>query len=273
MPHTTHDGPGRQPPRPGARPARGRSVGEFAELTGVSVRTLRHYEACGLLSPQRQPNGYRSYGPAEEDRMQQVLLYRELGMSLADIRRALDDPGFDRRAALERHLEALVARRARLDGIIASVQRTLAETDGGARMRADEKFEAFKQGLVHENERRFGAEVRERWGDEAADASNARLMGLGEEEFRQASELEATVRREVVAGLADGDPEGAHARAAASAHAGWLRAFWPDGAYTPEAHASLAQMYLDDGRFRAYYDAWAPGAAEFLVRAIRTCGV
>ena len=52
-----------------------------------------------------------------------------------------------------------------------------------------------------------------------------------------------------------------------------LRAFWPDGAYTPQAHASLAQMCLEDGRFRAYYDAWAPGAAEFLVRAIRTCGV
>ncbi|MGN0075545.1 MAG: TipAS antibiotic-recognition domain-containing protein [Parafannyhessea sp.] len=130
------------------------------------------------------------------------------------------------------------------------------------------KFEALKRDLVEKNERAYGAEVRDRWGDAAADAANARLMGLSREEFERARRLEAEVRAEVLAGLADGDPDGSHGAAAARAHAGWLQLFWPKGTYTPEAHALLAQSYLADERFRAYYEAWAPGAAEFLIRAI-----
>lgn len=249
------------------------TVGEFAKLTGVSIRTLHHYDAYGLLHPQRQANGYRTYGPAEVDRMQEILLYRELGMGLADIRQILDSPGFDRRHALAKHLQGLQARRDRLDKVIASVQRSLDEMDGGAPMDANEKFDAFKKNLIQENEAKYGAEVRERWGDEAADDSNARVMSMGQDEFQHAAELEATVKREVLAGLSDGDSDGAHARAAAQAHADWLRVYWPEGNYSPEAHASLAQMYLDDQRFRAYYEAWAPGAAEFFVHAIQKSGM
>lgn len=135
-------------------------------------------------------------------------------------------------------------------------------------MSADEKFEAFKQELVDANEREYGQEVRGRWGDEAVDASNQRLMGLSRADFERAQKLEGDVRSEVLAGLTDGDADGSHGAAAASAHAAWLRLFWPEGTFSPQAHAGLAQMYLADDRFRAYYDAWAPGATEFLVRAI-----
>lgn len=135
------------------------------------------------------------------------------------------------------------------------------------------KFEAFKRDLVEKNERTYGAEVRDRWGNAAADAANARVMGLSQAEYERAQKLEAEVRAEVLAGLADGDPDGAHAAPAARAHAGWLQAFWPKGTYTPEAHVLLARSYLADERFRAYYEAWAPGAAEFLVRAIEAAGV
>lgn len=251
-----------------ADPQRTYSVGEFSSLTGVTVRTLYHYESLGLLHPRRLPNGYRQYGRADVDRMQQVLILRELGMGLADIARNLDVPPAKQRQALRHHLEQLRRQRERLDGIIASVEATLAELDGGSSMSTDEKFEAFKQGLVDENERTYGQEVRGRWGDEAADASNQRLMGLSREEFERAQQLEADVRREVLAGLADGDADGSHGAAAASAHAAWLRLFWPEGTFSPQAHAGLAQMYLADDRFRAYYDAWAPGATEFLVHAI-----
>lgn len=93
-------------------------------------------------------------------------------------------------------------------------------------------------------------------------------MGLSRADFERAQKLEGDVRSEVLAGLADGDADGSHGAAAASAHAAWLRLFWPEGTFSPQAHAGLAQMYLADNRFRAYYDAWAPGATEFLVRAI-----
>lgn len=140
-------------------------------------------------------------------------------------------------------------------------------------MGANEKFDAFKRSLVQENEAKYGKEVRERWGKEAADASNAHVMNMEQDEFQHAADLEATVKREVLAGLSNGDPNGAHAQAAAQAHADWLRVYWPEDSYSAEAHANLAQMYLDDQRFRAYYEAWAPGSAEFLVRAIQMSGV
>ena len=165
------------------------TVHELAELSGVTVRTLHHYDDVGLVRAQRAANGYRLYGPAEVDRLQHALLFRECGMALADVKRLLDDPAFDVRTALSGHLRELRSRRERLDGLIASVQKTLACMEGNEPMKDEEKFEAFKQGLVEENERKHGAEVRERWGDEAADASNAKVMGMNEDQWKRTQEL------------------------------------------------------------------------------------
>ena len=142
----------------------GYTVHELAELSGCTVRTLHHYDELGLVRARRASNGYRRYGAAEVDRLHQVLLYRECGMPLAAIGRLLDDPAFDARDALAGHLRELHARKRRLDGLIASVEKTLAYMEGSATMEDEERFEAFKQGLVDENEQRYGKEVRERWG-------------------------------------------------------------------------------------------------------------
>ena len=240
----------------------GYTVHELAALSGCTVRTLHHYDELGLVRAQRAANGYRRYGPAEVDRLQQVLLYRECDMPLADIGRLLDDPAFDARDALAGHLRELHARKERLDGLIASVEKTLACMEGSTSMEDQEKFEAFKQGLVDENERRYGEEVRERWGDDAADASNAKLMGMSVEQYRRTQELEQ-------AAIEAGDPAGEDALRAADLHRQWLCAFWKDGTYSKAAHRGIAEMYVADDRFRAYYEVVAPGAAEFLRDAIR----
>ena len=122
----------------------GYTVHELAELSGCTVRTLHHYDELGLVRAQRASNGYRRYGAAEVDRLHQVLLYRECGMPLAAIGRLLDDPAFDARDALAGHLRELHARKQRLDGLIASVEKTLACMEGSATMEDEEKFEAFK---------------------------------------------------------------------------------------------------------------------------------
>lgn len=245
------------------------TVHELAALSGCTVRALHHYDEIGLVRPQRGANNYRRYGPAEVDRLQQVLLYREAGLPLADIKRLLDDPAFDVRTALAGHLRDLRARRERIDGLIASVEKTLAAREGKATMEDNEKFEAFKRGLVDENEQKYGAEVRERWGDAAADASNAKVMGMSEGQYRRTQELEAQMREALLAGMDAGDPAGEDAQRAADLHRQWLCEFWADGAYSKEAHAGLAEGYVADERFKAYYDAIAPGAAEFLRDAIK----
>ena len=200
------------------RAERGYTVHELAALSGCTVRTLHHYDELGLVRAGRAANGYRRYGPAEVDRLQQVLLYREAEMPLADIKQ-------------------LHARKERLDGLIASVEKTLASMEGDDPMKDEEKFEAFKQGLVDENEKKYGKEVRERWGDDAADASNAKLMGMTEEQYRATQELEREIRDALVAAMETGDPASEEAHHAADLHRQWLCRFWKDGTYSKAAHA------------------------------------
>ena len=86
------------------------TVKELARLTGLTPRTLRYYDAVGLLCPCRgRENDYRFYGPQEVERLQQILLYRDMGLPLEEIKRLLDAPGFDREAALREHLDRLRA--------------------------------------------------------------------------------------------------------------------------------------------------------------------
>lgn len=127
-----------------------------------------------------------------------------------------------------------------------------------------EKFSAFKRELIEENEAKYGKEAREKWGDEAVDASNANVMGLTEEQWERTRGVEAELREQLLAGLAKGDPWCEEAQRAAALHKEWLCVFWKKGTYSPQAHMGLAAGYVADERFKAYYDAWAPGAAEFL---------
>ena len=129
------------------------SIQELAALTGVTSRTLRWYDRIGLLKARRLDNGYRCYGPAEVDRLQQILFYRELGVELEQIRRILDDPAFDPSTALRQHLEALLRQQERVRGLIHTVERTLQSLERKCPMSDKEKFEAFKRQAVEENER------------------------------------------------------------------------------------------------------------------------
>lgn len=244
------------------------SVHELAGLSGVSVRTLHHYDSIGLLCPYRADNKYRVYGQEEVDRLQQILLYREVGLGLADIKALLDDASFDAEQALVDHLACLVEQRERTDKLIASVEKTLANRKGAISMSDQEKFEGFKKKLVEDNEKKYGKEARAAYGDDAVDASNAKMMGMTEERYAATQDVEAAMREELLAAMEKGDPAGPHAQKAADFHRQWLTAFWKEGQYSKPAHRGLAEMYVADERFKQYYDAIAPGAAEFLRDAI-----
>lgn len=244
------------------------TVRQLAELSGVSVRTLHHYDDVGLVRPMRAANNYRRYGPAEVARLQQVLLYREAGMSLPSIKSLLDDPSFDARDALKGHLADLRSQRERIDGLIASVQETLASLEREEGMDDEKRFQAFKRNLVEENERRYGKEARRRYGDEAVDAGNARLFGMSKGQWERTQAIEQAMAEALIAGMAAGDPAGEDALRAADLHRRWLCAFWKEGAYSKDAHRGLAQLYRCDERFKEHYEAMAPGATEFLCAAI-----
>ena len=245
------------------------TVKALADLAGVTPRTLRWYDQTGLLKPLRTTEaGYRLYGPPQLDRLQDILFYRELGLDLTSIRAILDDPAFDRQTALQSHLTELKARRARLDDLILTVQRTIDDIKGGTKMTDQEKFEAFKRNAVAAMEAAHGAESRQKYGDAEVDRANACVLALTQEEYTAWKALGDEILQALAAAVQAGaDPAGPEGQRVAVLHRRWLSYSWE--AYTPQAHAGLAELYVSDPRFTAYYDREVSGCAAFLRDAVR----
>lgn len=243
------------------------TVQKLGKMAGISTRTLRYYDEIGILKPARiNSSGYRIYGEAEVDRLQQIMFYRELGVSLDSIKDIINSPDFDAAAALIEHRERLVEKRQQLDLLIANVDKTIALKDGRIKMTDKEKFEGFKQKILDDNEKKYGKEVREKYGNDVVDASNKMIKNMTEEQYTDWQRLAVSVSETLKEAFATGDPAGELAQKAADMHRKWLSYTWNH--YTKEAHAGLAQMYVYDERFRAYYDKEQPGRAAFLRDAI-----
>lgn len=249
------------------------TTAEVVRLSGVTSRTLRHYDAIGLLPPAgTAPGGQRLYGRAELLRLQQVLVLRELGVGLPAIGEILaaddahaDAPGAPgpagavRAARLREHRTALLAERDRLDRLAATVASTIDSLEGGTAMPAEQIYEGF-------DHRRYEAEARERWGADAVDRSTRTYEAMSDAE-RAAHQREADAVNAGLAGhLAAGTPVADDAvRALVARHHAWMSLFWSPDA---ERYRCVGAMYVDDPRFTATYDAVAPGLARYLRDAI-----
>ncbi|MGV3262237.1 MerR family transcriptional regulator [Cytobacillus pseudoceanisediminis] len=243
------------------------TVQKLAQMAGVSSRTLRYYDEIGILKPARtNSSGYRIYGQQEVDRLQQILFYRELGISLDQIKEIISAPAFDAADALKEHREKLLEKRKQLDLLITNVEKTIASAEGRTTMSDKEKFEGFKKKMIEDNEEQYGKEIREKYGDETVDKSNAKLMNMTQEEHEAVTKLAEEVNTALAEAMQTGDPAGELAQKAADLHKQWITFYWSE--YSKESHAGLAEMYVADERFKAYYDKIRPGAAEFLRDAI-----
>ena len=236
-----------------------KTVHEVSALTGVSIRTLQYYDRIGLLPPARRTEaGYRMYDEKALERLQQILLFRALEFPLEDIKKILENPGFDRLQALDDQITLLKMRRQHLDGLIAMAERM--KTEGVNEM----SFGAFDTAKMDE----FAAQAKARWGKtkeyrefeekdkgRAPDAKRA----LGEEMMG----IFAALGR-----LRESDPAGEDAQALVAR----LQAFITEHYYacTDEILLSLGQMYAAGGEFTENIDrAGGPGTADFACRAIR----
>jgi MerR family transcriptional regulator, thiopeptide resistance regulator len=238
------------------------TIGEVARLAGVTTRTLRHYDAVGLLRPSgAAAGGRRLYGRAELLRLQQVLVLRELGVDLATVAEILaeDDVGTPaeavRRDRLRTHHARLLAERDRFDRLARTVESTLRSMEGGTEMPAKDLYAGFDNS-------QYEAEARERYGDAEVDRSNAAWERLGPDGRAAFAEETAAIGRGLAALLTEGaDVTDPRVQALVRRHHEQIATFW-----TPsrEAYVGLGQMYVDDERFTATYDAYAPGLAPYL---------
>lgn len=244
------------------------TIGELAQLSGVTVRTLHHYDELGLVgASQRSPTGYRLYSDEDVLRLQQVLLLRELGFPLARIAQVLDDPGYRRADALREHRAALLARRDRLDAMLAAVDASLRLEEGNVMKPEDAKslFDGFDPAA-------YADEAEQRWGNTDAYRESARrTKKYGQAEWdairREADAIYARLGELMREGAAPADPR---VRAIVEAHRAHIdRWFYP---CSPAMHAGLAELYVSDPRFTANLDKVAPGFARFLHDAILAAG-
>jgi DNA-binding transcriptional MerR regulator len=241
-------------------------VGELARLAHVSVRTLHHYDAIGLLhSSGRSEAGYRMYTGADLERLQQVLFYRELGFPLEEIRRLVADPAFDRHAALLGQRELVADKSARLRALLELIDHTLASLEGWTTMSDEEMFEAFGDFDPREHEQ----EAKERWGHmEAYEESARRARGYTKEDWAVVKSEGDAINADMAALLDAGVPaDDVRAMDVAERHRLII-----DGRFYPcshEMHTNLGEMYVADPRFTAAYEKVRPGLAQYTRDAIR----
>ncbi len=234
-----------------------KTVRQVCELTGLTPRTLRHYDAIGLLKPTAVTQaGYRLYDEAALERLQLILLFRELEFPLKDIVAILDTPGFDRQAALTDQIKLLELRRDHLTRLIQQAKKLQEE---GSVM----DFQAFDHGEMDA----YAQEVKERWGATAAyQESQERLKNKTKEELDAMGQKLLKLLAQLGA-LRQRGPASAEVRKKVEE----LQNFITEHYYTctPEILAELGQMYVQDPRMRENIDAvGGPGTAAFAAQAI-----
>lgn len=242
------------------------SVGQVAGFAGVTVRTLHHYDDIGLLVPsERSHAGHRRYSDADLDRLQQILFYRELGFPLDEVAALLDDPDTDPREHLRRQHELLTARIEKLQKMAAAVEQAMEARTMGINLTPEERFEVFGD----KDPEQYAEETEARWGGTEAYAETQRRAATYTKEdwTRIKAEVEDWEQR-YTALMAAGEPAtGEHAMDLAEEHRRHIGAWYFECPY--EMHRCFADMYVDDERFKAYYDSMRQGLAEHLREAIK----
>ncbi len=240
-----------------------RTVKELADLSGVSVRTLHHYDFIGLLKPsERSEAGYRLYGRAEYLRLQQILFYREMGISLEEIGKILDAPDFDLVSSLKRHRHDLLERKDHILSLVRTIDRTLEMLSGKEEDMLTEKqlYEGFSPEEIDGIKR----EVREKFDPLLVAESDRRVRSMTRAEWARIKE-EGERLACALADLMDRDPSDPEVQKRIADHHRWIENFYPCHA---EIYRGLADLYVEDSRFRAHYDKYREGLVDFMKPAM-----
>ena len=152
-------------------------IKEAAQLSGVSVKTLYHYDKIGLLVPLKSENGYRTYSQEDLERLQIILYYKYLGFSLEKIAELLKEEKTDLLPHLTRQLDYLTQERQHLDTLISTLQKTIQEQKGERKMTIEEKFTGFS----YQDHQKYQQEAVEKYGQEVMDQALERQKGHEDE--------------------------------------------------------------------------------------------
>lgn len=247
-------------------------IKQFSKLVGVSVRMLHHYDKIGLLTPERihRDNGYRYYGAKNFERVQQILLFKELGFGLKEIRGFLDSESFDFKAALSMQRNLLNLKKQRLEKIVKYIDICLHSSDNQLTMEnnMNEEMKSALDETAIENEKiKYAQEAREKWGHtDSYKQSQKKLAKYNKSDIESLKDKQQQIYLELAELMPKGikDPsvqEKVHE----------ARMFINDNWYecSVQQFVALGHMYVADERFKQQIDKSGEGLAEFLNQAIQ----
>lgn len=245
------------------------SVQELAKLANTSRRTLQYYDDIGLLRAERTGNKeYRRYDKEHLLRLQQILFFRELDFSLKEISKIMNSPQFDMRKALEDHRALIQIRRKRLDDLIRTIDGTIIRLQANKDKKMKNNNDAVSdEGLYSsfskEEEKKYAAEAKERWGHtDAYKQSQERYGKMSDREKEKVAIDGDALMKEIARAFKAGDGATSESvQKLIARHYEGLRTFYDPN---PEIYRGLAEMYVADERFTAFFDRYAHGLAPFM---------
>ena len=236
-------------------------IKEFADFTGVSVRTLHYYDEIELLKPAivDEQTGYRYYDQQSLERMQEILFYRELDFSLKSICSILSSPDYDKDKAMKEQKRLLVLKKQRLERIIEALD---------AYQKGENVMKAFDNTEFEAARKQYEEEAKEKWGKTAAYAEYAKkAQGYSKDKQNEIMAGMQDILKEFALCMQDGEkPESTQAQELVKK----LQAYITANYYTctNEILAGLGKMYVADERFKKNMDSHAEGTAEYVSEAI-----
>ncbi len=239
------------------------TVSQLAKISGVTPRTLHHYDAIGLLSPSKHSrNGYRYYDDQELLRLQQILFFRELDFSLADIKKIIGQPEFDVISALHDHKKLIELKQKRLKKLTKTIDTTIKHMTHKQSATNEELYDVFKDTEVI----KYQEEVKQRWGATGAyKQSMARVGKMSKAEMEELKKQQKELTQQLVE-VIDKPIESDEVQELIRKHHQGIEFFYD---CPLPMYRNVAQMYVDDSRFAAYYEAFHPGLAQFIYKAIQ----
>jgi DNA-binding transcriptional MerR regulator len=237
------------------------TIKKLASLAGVSIRTLHYYDQIGLLCPSRNPeNGYREYDGQGLLKLQQILFFRELDISLDDIRSILQQPEFDVLNALHIHHDALQLKADRLANLIHTVEKTIQYLKGEITMTEGEYYAGFSE----EQEKRYTEEARQRYDPQIVDDSVKRWNSYS---MDMKNKILEETKQNIVA-LAANMAKGHGSPEVQAIVLAWHKNIEYFYRCSYEIAQGLGQLYVEDPAFRANYEIYDPALPEFFKQAI-----
>ncbi len=241
------------------------TVHQLAALAHVSVRTLHHYDKINLLVPTRHPkNDYRLYSEADLLLLQQILFFRELDVSLEEIKRIISRPQFDIAQALAKHKHIMLQKKQRMETLLRTIEKTIQKLTQTHSMPDEELYDGFSK----EEYEAWQQEAKERWGEtDQYKQSIGKYESLTKEEKATMKKEGDALMEAFVAHMHEA-PDSDVVQALVQKHYDALRFFYEP---TMELYRNLADMYVGysgDTRYRAYFERYHKDLPEFIRAAI-----